>query len=128
MIRKQFRTWSRSLPLIALIALASACGGDDGDDGVDPNLPEVDCATVPAYGELNLVNFCTGCHSSTLPASMRSAAPVGVDYDNYDVSVASAERGVVRVFANTMPPGGAGVIAEADREAFYNWALCGTPE
>ena len=124
MSHKRKYTWFTIL-LFALL-LAPACSDDAGDGGAD--LPEVDCMTVPAFGELALFASCTGCHSTALEPAMRNAAPVGVDYDNYDDAVANAERGVVRVFANTMPPGGAGFIPEADREAFYNWALCGTPQ
>lgn len=95
-----------------------ACGDD---------LPEVDCATVDPlpFSQVTLLVGCTGCHSTTFEAGSRNGAPVGIDYDTYEAAMASAEVGVESVYAGRMPPAGA---PEADKQAFYAWALCGQPQ
>lgn len=129
-----------SLALAAVLSITlAACSDDGGDDGgadagngvdapVDPTLPEVDCVTVPTYTEMTVIFYCTGCHSSNNMGGARNGATPGVDYDNYADAVISAERGVRRIYAGTMPPGGNDHIPQEDKDGFYNWALCGTPE
>lgn len=124
--------------LFALCAGLTGCSDDvsepDVDAGaetdamVDPTLPPVDCAVVPGYAEMTVVFYCTGCHNSNNMGGDRRGAPVGVDYDNHAVAMVNAEAGVRRIYAGTMPPGGNDHISQEDKDAFYNWALCGTPE
>ena len=124
---------------LALLIGVPACG-DDGDGGpdvdaavdqdgaIDPTLPPVDCIDVPGYSEMTVIFYCTGCHSSTNMGAARNGAPPGIDYDNYADAVVHAERGVRQLYAGTMPPGGAENIPQDQKDAFYTWALCGTPQ
>ncbi len=107
--------------LIAFALFFAACDGDH-------DLPEVDCDTaqIPSYADLNIIDTCVTCHSSQLTGTDRFNAPVGIDYDTYDDAVANAEHGVGEVFEGKMPP--VGTVPEADKEAFYAWGLCGTPQ
>jgi len=89
--------------------------------------PEVDCdeVDVPAYEDLTIWSACTGCHDASLSGPYRRGAPEGVDFDTYDAAVASAEDAAVEVNIGNMPF--TGTVSEDDKEAFYAWALCGTP-
>lgn len=93
-----------------------------GCSDVGERAPEIDCATadVKPYAELGpVLANCTQCHSG-------SSAPEGVRYDNYADAAADALRGAAEIADGEMPPGGG--MSEADKQAFYAWARCGTPE
>lgn len=106
----------------ALTTFSAACGGDDG------NLPTIDCnaVTPPSFANVAVLDTCTACHSSALSGGARFGAPAGINYDTYAAAVASADDGVSEVYGGTMPPGGS--VPEADKQDFYAWALCGTPQ
>ncbi len=115
------------VPLLLAGALIGACdSGGDGDG--DGDLPEVDCdnSNVPSYADLAAINSCTGCHSSDLSGADRAGAPEGVDYDNHADAMRNAESGAREVFAGRMPVGS--TLGAGDKEEFYLWALCGTPQ
>lgn len=104
----------------ALVAGVAACGED---------LPSVDCATpaVPTYAMVNAFAVsCNTCHASTLSGAARFGAPPGINYDTYEAAKAHAESGVKEVFGGSMPPTGA--LPAGDKEVFYRWGLCGTPQ
>jgi hypothetical protein len=106
---------SKFLASTCLLALA-ACG-ETGDD-----VPTLDCSTadVRPYSELGAVFAnCTGCHSG-------NDAPESVRFDSYADAAANALRGAAEVSEGSMPPGGG--MSEADKQALYAWARCGTPE
>lgn len=96
--------------------------------GCGKELPEVDCTMVTpqTYSQLAIISVCTGCHSSQLSGASRNGAPGDVDYDTFAEAKAGAEEGAAEVFGGDMPPGGG--VNEADKQAFYEWALCGTPQ
>ncbi|MGB1012506.1 MAG: hypothetical protein ACPG4T_00115 [Nannocystaceae bacterium] len=113
-----------------------ACdSGDDetsasDSDGHHDEVPEVDCnanaSTIPTFAEVAALDNCTTCHASTLSGGDRSGAPVGVDYDSFADAMMNAEHGVIEVEAGRMPIGSS--LSEEDKQDFYLWALCGTPE
>jgi len=116
-------------------ALVGACDSGDGgetdsssDSDGNGELPEVDCAasTAPSFSQLAALSSCTNCHSSELSGGDRAGAPVGVDYDTYASAKANAEEGAIEVNAGRMPIGAN--LSSEDKEEFYLWALCGTPE
>lgn len=81
----------------------------------------LDVSEVPAVSWCRdlqpiLARRCTGCHAST--ATARGGAPTGVDFDSYAATKASATRGLARVEAGTMPPGG---MPEPERAVFRAW-------
>jgi hypothetical protein len=93
----------------------------------EDELPEVECTDVPKFADVKLLELCTGCHSSQLEGAARNGAPVGLDYDVYASAMEHAEHGVEEVNEGAMPPGG-GELNEADKQDFFRWGLCGTPE
>jgi uncharacterized membrane protein len=112
-----------AMTLCAGLLLVGACGGDD-------NLPIVDCdaVTVPTYAQLTILDTCTGCHASVLEGNERGGAPLGVDFDTYELAAEHAEHGVAEVYEGAMPPPGIGETTPQQRQDFYAWALCGTPQ
>ena len=105
--------------------LLMACG--PGPE-TEPSLPVVDCdaVTVPSYHDLTIWRSCNLCHASTLTGANRQGAPEGIDYDTYEAASAFAYIGAVEVNSGTMPF--TGTVTDEEKEAYYAWALCGTPE
>ena len=137
-IFKRFSLLTVCSSLLLVGALTGACdSGDEGEsdshaesegDGHEEELPEVDCeaSTIPSFAEVTAVNSCLGCHSSELSGGDRSGAPAGIDYDTHPDAVTNAEHGVAEIFAGRMPIGA--TLSSEEKESFYIWALCGTPE
>jgi hypothetical protein len=114
-----------AMSLCAGLLFFGACGGGGGND----NLPEVDCdGVVPTYEQLTLLEVCVLCHASTIEGISRNGAPVGVDYDTYAVAVEHAEHAVDEVYGGRMPQPGIGEVTPQEKQDFYTWALCGTPQ
>lgn len=108
----RFRTYAaiRAASILALTGCSSA------------DVPTIDCATatVTPYSQLGSVMAnCTGCHSG-------ANAPHGHRYDTYADAKKNAEEGQQEIANGSMPP--EGTMSDADKEAFYAWAQCGTPE
>lgn len=102
-----------------------ALGACDTEEPVDPNDP---CVSTPAltwenFGEGHMDKHCNGCHSSQLRPEQRNNAPVGVDFNTYDLTVAWAERALIRgVDSMDMPPGGGPSPEELAN--FDEWIRC----
>lgn len=99
-----------------------------------PNCPPDNPLTFRSFGAGFLRTWCTGCHSSTLPANDRQDAPEGVDFDGLALFQPHAkevlERAVLEAqkppeSASPMPP--AGLVPEADRKRLAQWIECGAP-
>lgn len=75
------------------------------------------------FGKGHMDKHCNGCHSSYLRPELRNEAPVGVDFDTYEMTVDWAdrvwERGHVQ---RSMPPGGGPGPDELQR--FQEWMIC----
>ena len=83
-----------------------------------------DAITYATVGDPFLRNYCTGCHSSTLPVGYRYGAPSSVNLDTYEGAKEWAVRSYVRaVHFEDMPP--AGGITDVERQRFMQWAFCG---
>jgi hypothetical protein len=111
------------LALSTGLLVSAGCGSGD-DDGVT-----VDCeGDVPGYSELSILDTCTGCHSSDLSGEEREDAPADINFDTYEAAV-DASLDAVGVLSNgVMPPPGVDMPSAAEKQDFYNWAGCGTPE
>jgi uncharacterized membrane protein len=113
-----------SLFCLGLAALAPACGDSESK-------PEVDCQSgpIPTYSEVAvLTTNCANCHSTGKTGAARENAPVAVNFDTYDAAKKSAEQAVIEVYGGSMPPAGKAAPTEAQKQALYKWALCGTPQ
>lgn len=72
------------------------------------------------------LDWCTGCHSSSLAEGERQEAPMGVDFDTYDDIVRHSPRILDRaVHLETMPPVGGPSVDE--RQLLREWLDCGAP-
>ncbi len=102
-----------------------------------PTCPPDNALTYRSFGDGFLRTWCTGCHSSTLAASDRQDAPMGIDFDRallykphardvYDRAVLEAHAAVTNPnAASPMPP--AGIVPEDDRRRLGQWIACGSP-
>lgn len=121
----------RLFALLACIA-ASACG-DDSSTVEDPP-PEVECPSdrsdVPVFDEVDgLSQVCTKCHASSVSGAQRRNAPTSLNFDDYDIAHANAERIATEVYWGKMPPSGSGYTLTQDQiEELLLWGMCGAPE
>jgi len=121
----------RSSPSFALSTLlstllAAGCGSDEGSPPIDPAACQTSYLDYSNFGEPFLLDWCSGCHSAALPATMRQMAPAGVDFDTLENVRRQKERIAARATGGTptMPPAG-GPSAE-EREMLAEWISCGT--
>ena len=110
----------------------SGDSGDPIDEGPWESFAERPCPpdsflTYENFGWPHMLSFCTGCHSSMLPADMRQMAPIEVNFDSVEDVREQAERIWARSGDqhDTMPPVGA--AAEDERYLLGEWLACGAP-
>ena len=133
----------RAEALALAVALLAACGdggGADGEPGGDDGPPDVgetladracpgdSFLTYGNFGAPFFAEYCTGCHSSQIPADMRQDAPPGVDFETLD-GVRSHADLIYLLAADgnaMMPP--VGGPAEETRVLLGEWLGCGAPE
>jgi hypothetical protein len=119
----------------ALVAAACSSGGSSADGataaGVSP-IPDRVCPktsplTYESFGAPFFLDYCTGCHASTVAEGDRRGAPVGVDFDTLDGI--RSKLGLVYARAaddhTAMPPAG-GPNADI-RHQLGDWLACGAP-
>lgn len=117
---------------------ADSGGAESGDTGesIDAgpwaSLEERPCPddsflSFENFGAIHLLNYCTGCHSSGLPADQRQGAPIEIDFDDLEDVRAHAPRIWARAGDHnvTMPP--AGGAPEDERALLGEWLACGAP-
>lgn len=103
-----------------------------------PPCPPDNPLTYRSFGDGFLRTWCTGCHSSTLAASDRQDAPLGVDFDRaalykphardiYDRAVLEAHAAATDPSASASPMPPAGIVPEADLRRLGQWIACGSP-
>jgi hypothetical protein len=111
------------LTIVGVFAV-SGCGSDEEDE-----LPEVDCSgTIPTYAQLKTgaLTKCLPCHTSTVTGAAH-LGEIGVDYDMFALAKANAEKGAEEINEGAMPQQPY-TMSDAEKQEFYKWALCGTPE
>jgi hypothetical protein len=89
--------------------------------------PDDNFLTYENFGGPFMLNYCTTCHASRLPADMRQGSPIGVDFDDIEDIRAQAERIWFRAADGnaTMPP--VGPPSDEDRTRLGEWLACGAP-
>ena len=113
-------------------SVAWACGDDSGT--VEGGPPEVECPSdssdVPVFDEVDAFSqVCTRCHESSLSGADRLGAPAHLNFDDYDVAHANAERIATEVYWGNMPPSGSELTLTTDQiDELFLWAMCGAPE
>ena len=121
-----------------LVLLAFGCvDSSDGDSTLNNNSTLVDDTSLPldcndaltwdSWAHGFFLNWCTSCHSSTLPEEERQEAPPGMNFDTYpgvvENAVAIEYRGVTAEPKYLMPPNGGPDLKE--RELLRLWIECG---
>jgi len=122
------------LGLLGLLACTGswACGDDAGT--IEGGPPEVDCPSdesdVPTFEEVDAIwDVCTQCHDSSLSGDERRNAPKNLNFDDYDIAEANAERMATEVYWGNMPPSGSKLMLTNDEiDELFTWAMCGAPE
>jgi len=117
--------------LASLVFVLAACGQDamvsgGGDDGPDPvDKCETTYLDYNNFGKPFALDWCRGCHSSSVPANMRQNATIGVDFDTLEDVQRWRERIEIRATGATptMPP--AGGPSEEERALLAEWLSCG---
>jgi len=116
---------------LSVVVLVAACGNDVGlpppgtDPPVDPDACETSYLDYGNFGAPFVLDWCTGCHSSSVPAGMRQKAPIDVNFDDAADVIEWKERIRIRATGDkpTMPPAG-GPTAE-ERSLLAEWIACG---
>lgn len=118
---------------LSLTIFLVACGTDvrPRSEDVDPNSPIADTCDQSYldygnFGEPFVLNWCRGCHSSTIPMAQRQKAPMTVNFDTLDDVQNWSERieALATTDTPTMPP--AGGPSAAERALLKEWIECGT--
>jgi cytochrome c5 len=118
------------IPVVAaLFTLVCALPGCD-DHVIGQSAPfVVTCLRDPPltydnFGHGMLNRHCNSCHTEAAREGQRGGAPLGVDFDDWDMVLAWAERIQVRtVDESTMPPSGGTLLAD-ERAKFAEWMRC----
>ena len=117
---------------LSLALFLVACGTDvrPRSEDVDPNSPIADKCdqSYLDYGNFGapfVLNWCRGCHSSTIPQAQRQKAPMTVNFDTLGDVQKWSERidALAATDTPTMPP--AGGPSDAERELLKEWIECG---
>lgn len=117
---------------LSVVFVLAACGNDSvprGDEGepipVDPSQCEDSFLDYQNFGEPFVLDWCRGCHSSTVPTNMRQNAPPDINFDTLDQVKQWNERIAVRAASTTptMPP--AGGPSGDERALLAEWIACG---
>ena len=120
------RSWLSALLLVA------ACGTDvrapDETATETPVVPDVCDKSYLDYDNFGApftLNWCRGCHSSTIPQGQRQKAPMTVNFDTRDDVQTWSERieALATTDTPTMPP--AGGPSAAERALLREWIECG---
>lgn len=110
----------------AILAIVIGACGTDVDPGAAPNPAcETSILTYANFGAPFMLDWCRGCHSSTVPDGMRQGAPLGVDFDDLDRVRAFSTPIEARAAstAPNMPP--ASGPSEDERTLLAEWISCG---
>jgi|MudIll2142460700_1097286.scaffolds.fasta_scaffold01237_4 uncharacterized membrane protein len=115
---------------LSVVVLVAACGNDvgvppPGEPPVDPDACETSYLDYGNFGAPFVLNWCTGCHASSVPAGMRQKAPVDVNFDDAADVIEWKERIRIRATGDkpTMPPAGGPTTEE--RSLLAEWIACG---
>jgi hypothetical protein len=122
-------------PLDSSVPVDDSVPPDDSTTGDDTGTPLqcLDSLTWQYWADGFFRNYCTHCHSSTLPEKKRQGADLGVDFDTYEGVVEHALA--IRYRAVTIPLGEdpdptlvmppVGGPSDEERELLGLWIDCG---
>jgi hypothetical protein len=111
--------------------LVVACSSDEAEPVPSATTPSTamqgdTCVSYEDFAGPFLLNWCVGCHSSSLDEAHRKMAPLGMDFDTLEGVRAHADRIKVRVAElKNMPP--LGGPSDEDRALLAEWIDCDLP-
>jgi hypothetical protein len=117
--------------LVAAAVLAVACSSDDAAQPTPTGSPTTamqgdTCVSYEDFAGPFLLNWCVGCHSSSLDEAHRKMAPLDMNFDTLEGVRAHADRIKVRVSElKNMPP--LGGPSDEDRALLAEWIDCDLP-
>ena len=132
LVMGSFHRYASGLVVLLACAGAWACGDDSGT--IEGGPPEVECPSdasdVPSFAEVDAFSeVCTQCHDSSLSGAARRNAPKHLNFDEYEVAHANAERIATEVYWGNMPPSGSKLTLTMEQiDELFVWAMCGAPE
>src|SRR5256885_11151834 len=98
---------------LSVLLLVAACGTDvrPRSEDVAPTVADKCDQSYLDYGNFgapSVLNWCRGCHSSTIPQTQRQKAPMTVNFDTLDDVQNWSERieALAATDTPTMPPAG----------------------
>jgi hypothetical protein len=99
----------------------------DGGTLAERVCPPDSVVTYQSFAAGFIAEYCTGCHSSEIPANMRQDAPPEVNFNTYEEIQQRADRVYARAADGyrTMPP--AGGPTPEERVLLGEWLACGLP-
>ncbi len=109
----------------------AACSSDDSAEPTPTGNPSTatqqdTCVSYEDFAGPFLLNWCVGCHSSSLDEAHRKMAPLDMNFDTLAGVRAHADRIKVRVSElKNMPP--LGGPSDADRAMLAEWIDCDLP-
>ncbi|MEQ1571502.1 MAG: hypothetical protein ABMA64_38095 [Myxococcota bacterium] len=78
--------------------------------------------TYENFGKALIARHCGSCHSDFVRGAQRGAAPLGVDFNQWEYVLEWADRIDVRVEELTMPP--TGTMVQLERDLLGEWMQC----
>ena len=111
---------------LGAVAVLASCSSSD-DEASEPATGE--CSQAMSYESFAgpfFLDWCTGCHSSSLQEGQRQEAPLDVNFDTLD-DIRQRRELILAFAVNThkMPP--AGGPTDAERDLLGQWFSCGAP-
>jgi hypothetical protein len=113
------------------VAVVMACSSGDNDTPTPTNNPSTamqgdSCVSYEDFAGPFLLNWCVGCHSSSLDEAHRKMAPLGMDFDTLEGVRAHADRIKIRATElKNMPP--LGGPSDEERALLAEWIDCDLP-
>jgi uncharacterized membrane protein len=135
---------ARNLRLVGLLvaSLALGCGGSEEPTMMrvrvlpgpltNATCPTPQTLTFANFGEAFMKKYCLVCHSESLPAEKRTAAPLGADYDTVE-RIRELKTSIDRYTAigpsaaNRLMPIAGPMPTDDERTMLGAWLACGAP-
>ena len=110
---------------LSLVVVLAACGVDVQIDQQTQDICATSFLDYQNFGAPFTANWCRGCHSAALPATMRQKAPATVNFDSVDEVRSWSTMIVAKAGGDppTMPPAGGPSVEE--RAMLVEWVGCG---
>jgi uncharacterized membrane protein len=121
----------KSRLLAALVLSLASCGSDGLGTGVEEvECPKNSTLTYENFVQPFMAEYCTTCHSASVPVSQREGAPENLNFDTEQSIIDNAGEIIKQAaagpgFRNTkMPEGDGPKPSNSEREMLGEWIAC----